>query len=170
MSALYPGQSPGGSSQASRYSQANYQPSGGDNTNSRQGGRSSDRSASSNRPRKPPLFCTHCQLQGHVKETCYKLHGYPLGYKFNNNRAAGIGNRNNRGMANNVVAEVSNAGFEGKEQSDCTESSSVSLSSLSITSDQLSKLMHLLGDSGGGTTDHIAGLVKSQSRSSFPEL
>ncbi|KAL9665988.1 hypothetical protein QQ045_000309 [Rhodiola kirilowii] len=78
MSALYAGQSPGGSSQAFRFSQANYQSFGGDNANSRQGGRSSDRSVSTNRPRKPPLFCTHCQLQGHVKETYYKLHGYPM--------------------------------------------------------------------------------------------
>ncbi|KAL4627860.1 hypothetical protein ACB092_05G196000 [Castanea dentata] len=26
--------------------------------------------------------CTHCGVMGHVVDKCYKLHGYPLGYKF----------------------------------------------------------------------------------------
>lgn len=26
-------------------------------------------------------FCTHCKFQGHTVEKCYKLHGYPPGYK-----------------------------------------------------------------------------------------
>ena len=26
--------------------------------------------------------CTHCGVLGHVADICYKLHGYPLGYKF----------------------------------------------------------------------------------------
>ncbi|XP_024965979.1 uncharacterized protein LOC112506192 [Cynara cardunculus var. scolymus] len=29
-------------------------------------------------------FCTHCQLQGHTKDRCYKLHGNPIGYKSKN--------------------------------------------------------------------------------------
>ncbi|KAI3729444.1 hypothetical protein L6452_18102 [Arctium lappa] len=37
-------------------------------------------------------FCTHCQMQGHTKEKCYKLHGYPIGYK-------------SRSRVNNVVVE-----------------------------------------------------------------
>ena len=28
--------------------------------------------------------CTHYGLLGHVADKCYKLHGYPPGYKFNN--------------------------------------------------------------------------------------
>ena len=28
--------------------------------------------------------CTHCEAMGHVVEKCYKLHGYPPGYKFKN--------------------------------------------------------------------------------------
>ncbi|XP_019059537.1 PREDICTED: uncharacterized protein LOC109117186 [Tarenaya hassleriana] len=32
------------------------------------------------RPRQRPL-CTHCELYGHVIQKCYKLHGYPPGYK-----------------------------------------------------------------------------------------
>lgn len=26
-------------------------------------------------------LCTHCGLQGHTVDRCYKLHGYPLGYR-----------------------------------------------------------------------------------------
>ena len=28
--------------------------------------------------------CTHCGVLGHVVDKCYKLHGYPFGYKFKN--------------------------------------------------------------------------------------
>ncbi|KAL9686799.1 hypothetical protein QQ045_031192 [Rhodiola kirilowii] len=31
-----------------------------------------------NRNRRP-LLCTYCQTQGHTKEACYKLNGYPCG-------------------------------------------------------------------------------------------
>lgn len=26
-------------------------------------------------------YCTHCKYQGHTTDKCYKLHGYPPGYK-----------------------------------------------------------------------------------------
>lgn len=32
--------------------------------------------------RKKKLVCTHCGLTGHTVDKCYKLHGYPPGYKF----------------------------------------------------------------------------------------
>ena len=28
--------------------------------------------------------CTHCGAMGHVVDKCYKLHGYPPGYRFKN--------------------------------------------------------------------------------------
>ncbi|CAM8920521.1 unnamed protein product [Rhodiola kirilowii] len=96
---------------------------------------------------------------GHVRETCYKLHGYPPGYKFSNNKGTASSNRNNKVVANNVVTEPSNAGNESKDQGHCKETSSVSLSSLQITQDQLNKLMVFLRESGAHTTDHIAGIT-----------
>ncbi|XP_070050292.1 uncharacterized protein [Nicotiana tomentosiformis] len=27
------------------------------------------------------LYCEYCYFKGHIKDTCYKLHGYPPGYK-----------------------------------------------------------------------------------------
>ena len=32
-------------------------------------------------PKKERPFCTHCNYHGHTVEKCYKLHGYPPGYK-----------------------------------------------------------------------------------------
>jgi transposase InsO family protein len=38
--------------------------------------------------RKERPLCTHCGLLGHIIEKCYKLHGYPPGYKFSKGRNA----------------------------------------------------------------------------------
>ncbi|CAM8892623.1 unnamed protein product [Rhodiola kirilowii] len=61
------------------------------------------------------LFCQHCQMPGHTKETCYKLHGYPPGHKF----YKGPGNigKNYKSAANNVVSEFNIAGQEGNDDS-----------------------------------------------------
>jgi hypothetical protein len=32
--------------------------------------------------------CTHCGLLGHVVEKCFKIHGYPPGYKSNKTRTS----------------------------------------------------------------------------------
>lgn len=34
-----------------------------------------------NNSNKEKPFCTHCKLQGHTVEKCYKHHWYPPGYK-----------------------------------------------------------------------------------------
>ena len=41
--------------------------------------------------------CTHCGAMGHVVDKCYKLHGYPPGYKFKN--------KGGQPFANNVVVD-----------------------------------------------------------------
>lgn len=28
-------------------------------------------------------YCTKCQIQGHTEDTCYKIHGYPPGFRQN---------------------------------------------------------------------------------------
>ena len=35
---------------------------------------------------KERLLCTHCGKLGHTVDKCYKLHGFPLGFKFKNNK------------------------------------------------------------------------------------
>ena len=34
-----------------------------------------------NKPRRERPICTHCGLTRHTVDRCYKLHGFPLGYK-----------------------------------------------------------------------------------------
>lgn len=35
-------------------------------------------------------FCDHCKVRGHSKERCFKIHGHPLGWKFNYPKRAAI--------------------------------------------------------------------------------
>lgn len=43
---------------------------------------SSDKSSGNKGPMcKDRPFCTHCKIPGHTVDKCYKLHGYPPGYK-----------------------------------------------------------------------------------------
>ena len=37
--------------------------------------------SSHNKPRHERPICTHCRLTGHTVDRCYKLHGFPPGYK-----------------------------------------------------------------------------------------
>ena len=30
------------------------------------------------------MYCTHCKKSGHTQEKCYRLHGFPPGFKFTN--------------------------------------------------------------------------------------
>ncbi|KAL5552689.1 hypothetical protein UlMin_040090 [Ulmus minor] len=60
--------------------------SGGSNS---QKSHNSNFSASKNQKRDRP-YCKHCKILGHIMDRCYKIHGYPPGYKFriNNNSNA----------------------------------------------------------------------------------
>ncbi|CAM8999548.1 unnamed protein product [Rhodiola kirilowii] len=144
MSALYVGsQSPAGGSHADQSAQSQTRTSAGRNSAQGRG--------------KSSLFCTHCQLAGHVKETCYKLHGYPPGYKFT--RGASTNKGSTKAVANNVTSDLSSAGTDDQRQSSTSESSAVPVSSLQITPDQLNKLMMFLGDNRPHSTDHMAGIT-----------
>ncbi|XP_022145891.1 uncharacterized protein LOC111015239 [Momordica charantia] len=93
-------------------------------------------------------FCTHCGLRGHVIDKCYKLHGYPPGYRANN-PAARIGqlhNPNGTSHSNGVVAnQVS------EKNVDITSSPAIQRPSNSspaffnsLNSSQYSQLMEML--------------------------
>ncbi|CAM8959948.1 unnamed protein product [Rhodiola kirilowii] len=56
---------------------------------------------------RPRLFCSHCQVPGHLKENCYKLVGYPQNYRQDRNRNANANGNSNSGgrqSANSVNA------------------------------------------------------------------
>jgi hypothetical protein len=50
---------------------------------------SSTRPSKQSNARKERPLCTHCGLYGHIVEKCYKLHGFPPGFKFNKPHLAG---------------------------------------------------------------------------------
>lgn len=101
-----------------------------------------------NRPRseeKGNLFCTHCNLRGHTKETCYKIVGYPPGHK-NYKRNSGQHNRNthygnNKTLANNVIVE--NAFTGGNNEMEQMEGQ-LSLGGVKMSQEQINNLMNLI--------------------------
>ncbi|XP_020868240.1 uncharacterized protein LOC110224884 [Arabidopsis lyrata subsp. lyrata] len=57
------------------------------------------------KPRQRPV-CTYCGLQGHIVTKCYKLHGYPPGYKTS---AQSYGNQQNFGSSSQSYGVPQNA-------------------------------------------------------------
>ncbi len=56
--------------------------------------------------RKERPFCMHCGLLGHLVDKCYKLHGYPPGYKFNKPHPAGSAHNNSHFSAHQVQSTI----------------------------------------------------------------
>ncbi|CAM8930983.1 unnamed protein product [Rhodiola kirilowii] len=90
------------------------------------------------------LYCTHCNIQGHSKETCYKIIGYPPGHKLHRDSNS----QNHRGyksMANNVTNSSSSAGNINKASNEkmLPVGNQDTAAQLSQVQDQLAKLFHL---------------------------
>lgn len=47
-------------------------------------------------------ICSYCQIEGHVREKCYKLNGYPDGHKLYKSRANPA---MYHPMANNIISD-----------------------------------------------------------------
>lgn len=39
--------------------------------------------------RKPKPVCSHCGVTGHTIEKCYRIHGFPPGFKFTKDKSVG---------------------------------------------------------------------------------
>lgn len=52
------------------------------------------------------LFCKYCKKAGHIKEKCFKLHGFPNNYKGNRDKkfAASVQGNNSAQPSNSEVA------------------------------------------------------------------
>jgi hypothetical protein len=107
--------------------------------------------------RKDRPLCTHCSLLGHTMEKCYKLHGYPPGYKFNKNKPNTI--------SANEVQEVDQ---------------SFQIPQLSISQEQIQQLLSLLKPSTsvpenspsalqvGSSQDHLFSNMRGNVSNSIP--
>lgn len=81
-------------------------------------------------------ICTHCGFTGHVIERCYKLHGYPPGYK-----PKGQVNCVDYGDGCESQTEVERSNTDGKGQQ-----MSNAMTSPMLTLDQYNQLMSMLQD------------------------
>ncbi|GKC89066.1 ribonuclease H-like domain-containing protein, partial [Tanacetum coccineum] len=99
-----------------------------------------------NRTQYDSLSCKNCRMKGHTIDRCFKIIGYPTGFKknsngnFRNNNNKGFSNSNNRGgSSNNVEVQTPNV-------------------SLPFTNDQIAKLISLIGEKDNfGVQANMAG-------------
>ncbi|KAL9665047.1 hypothetical protein QQ045_020456 [Rhodiola kirilowii] len=95
-------------------------------------------------------YCTYCEFNGHVKEKCYKLHGYPPGHRLHKGK--------NNGSVNNVTTD--------KSASNHFQTSSVSHtdSSNPFTAEQVTHIWNMIKQQNLGTAKtgegqcHMAGI------------
>ncbi|KAJ0891706.1 putative transcription factor interactor and regulator CCHC(Zn) family [Helianthus annuus] len=80
------------------------------------------------------LKCTHCNMLGHTVDRCFEIVGYPPGFK----RRVNSNNQSNR----------VNLASNNKTSSVIGTSSSVSGNGLPFTSEQIAKLLSLVGEKG----------------------
>jgi len=60
--------------------------------------------------RKDRPFCSHCNIHGHTREKCFKIHGYPLSFKKSRNTSAAV---------NNILEVVSREQSQSWSQQQC---------------------------------------------------
>ncbi|KAM0069454.1 putative transcription factor interactor and regulator CCHC(Zn) family [Helianthus debilis subsp. tardiflorus] len=89
-----------------------------------------------NRGPNPNLKCSHCNMIGHTIDRCFEIVGYPPGFK----------RRGNSNQANKTNPSINN-----NSKSNNVGGSSVSTGSslLPFTSEQISKLLSLVGEKSG---------------------
>ena len=103
-----------------------------------------------NGSKKDRPFCTHCISLGHTIDHCYKLHGYPLGYKARvKENAAG----------NSVIQVLGSAHPVDDTSARAAESHAVGSFVQNLNSDQYHHLMSML-------THHLASFSPGSSSSS----
>ncbi|GJR99898.1 ribonuclease H-like domain-containing protein [Tanacetum coccineum] len=93
------------------------------------------------------LTCTNCNKPGHTVDRCYELIGYPAGYVKRNFNAKPTMSNNASDSAASADVLTKNSGNDNK----------TSNSPVSLTSDQLSRLMNLLNDSGVSSDNSSMG-------------
>ncbi|CAM8930112.1 unnamed protein product [Rhodiola kirilowii] len=117
------------------------------------------------KPRGRP-FCTHCQANGHTKEFCYKLVGYPPGHKLYKGRSNYTKGSSSNKSANMVATDDSG---ENNDHASTKNNKNESVPQLSVT--QINQLLALLkhneGDSGNSmraNVAHMAGICLLSSK------
>ncbi|OIT07593.1 hypothetical protein A4A49_62880, partial [Nicotiana attenuata] len=90
------------------------------------------------------MFCSYCQRHGHIVERCFKIHGYPTGFKTNMQ-----GNKPRKFQSSNIIqgnamsTEEDFIDVQGTSNQG-TQHNSISPSIVGIRQDQYSQLMEIL--------------------------
>ncbi|XP_008229790.1 PREDICTED: uncharacterized protein LOC103329135 [Prunus mume] len=126
----------------------------------RPGQGSSSRSNSSNRK---PLHCSYCDKDHHVRDTCWKLHGYPPGHpKHKSNRSNHGGNRSQFDSSDNSAQSSINHVKEGPTMQEM-QSVMNGLSDL-----QYQQILSIMNNKGGNQSSNpkanVAGTSSSLSQ------
>ncbi|KAK4477696.1 hypothetical protein RD792_016944 [Penstemon davidsonii] len=87
---------------------------------------------------KPRPYCTHCNMQGHTIETCFKIHGFPPGYRNNTFRPS-------TSQANNLSSSTQIPGKNQPGLSDFVQN---------LNQDQLHQLSSLLNTQPSGQSSN----------------
>ena len=107
-------------------------------------------SSKGNGGNKPPsrsnIFCQYCKYAGHTKDKCYKLHGFPLDFKFTKGKTA---------SGTSVVAHGSRDNDKGKGPESSEDRYVPDMRNITITKKQLDQLVSILENiytQGGNNT------------------
>ncbi|CAM8921226.1 unnamed protein product [Rhodiola kirilowii] len=124
-------------------SQGNFNKAGNGNNGNNGAGRGKQRP-----------YCTYCQFNGHLKEQCYKLHGYPSGHRLHKGKNVWADNGQRLSSANSVGTS---------NNSQASPASSVG-SSGSFTAEQVSQIWNMIKQQHPSTAEtgegqcHMAGI------------
>ncbi|CAM8891122.1 unnamed protein product [Rhodiola kirilowii] len=90
------------------FSNQNHEQSQFNQNNRSSGGNQQNRVSKygANRGKRPS--CTHCHMQGHTKDTCYKIHGFPPGHRLHKGPQAT--QKSGSIVANNAMTNVTDTG------------------------------------------------------------
>nr|GEY85810.1 ribonuclease H-like domain-containing protein [Tanacetum cinerariifolium] len=108
---------------------------------------------SNNKGPNPNLKCTNCNKLGHTVDRCFELVGYPVGYVKRNF------NSNTRPMSSsNASANIHSNGVS-------SDNATTSNSFVSLSNEQLARLINLLNDNGVSTANsNMAGFICGMER------
>ncbi|CAM8951474.1 unnamed protein product [Rhodiola kirilowii] len=108
------------------------------------------------------LYCTHCQMNGHTKEFCYKLNGYPPGHKMYKGNTRNSGRNSSDSKVANMVTREGNDDTNNQDVSRNKPDQVPQLSSSQIN--QLIALLKKNDSEGGAHTHHMAGICLLSSK------
>ncbi|CAM8947931.1 unnamed protein product [Rhodiola kirilowii] len=104
------------------------------------------------------LYCTHCKMNGHNKETCYKIIGYPLGHRLYKSPVKQDHSNSRNGQRGRVAANVIlNETTRKKPPNHAAEPNA---GGMQFTEAQFNKILDMIGkrdDNCDGNEDHMAG-------------